>query len=59
MLKQEAIECINNLPDSATWDDIFYSLYVVLKIEKGREEAREGKGISIEEARKALGVVQQ
>ena len=27
------------LPDSADWNDIFYSLYVIQKIEKGRQEA--------------------
>jgi len=56
MVKQEAINVIGNLPDSATWDDIFYSLYVILKIEKGRQEANDGKGISIEDARKKLGI---
>ena len=56
MYKQEALDCIQNLPDNATWDDIFYSLYVILKIEKGRQEAREGKGLTIAEAREKLGV---
>jgi len=45
------------LPDSADWNDIFYSLYVIQKIEKGRQEARDEKGLSVAEARKLFGVV--
>jgi len=57
MSKREAIDCLRALPDTATWDEILYSLYVMQKVEKGRQEARDGKGLTIEEARKRLGVV--
>lgn len=57
MIKQEAIDCLRALPDTVDWDDIFYSLYVTQKIEKGRQEARDGKGFTIEEARKKLEVL--
>jgi len=56
MIKQEAMNVICNLPDNATWEDIFYSLYIISKVEKGRQEASDGKGLTIEEARKKLGV---
>ena len=56
MVKQDAIECIHMLPDSADWNDIFYSLYVIQKIEKGRQEARDENGLSVAEARKMFGV---
>ena len=56
LVKQEALDCINMLPDTADWNDILYSLYVIQKIERGQQEARDGAGISIEEARKMLGV---
>ena len=56
MVKQEAIEIINTLPDTATWDDIVYHLSVRQKVEKGLQEAREGKGIPIKEARKQFGL---
>jgi len=56
MIKQETLNCINILPDNADWNDIQYSLYVIQKIEKGRQEAKNGKGITIEEAREKLGV---
>jgi len=52
MIKQEAIDCILSLPDTADWTDTLYSLYVIQKIEKGRQEAKEEKGISTEEARR-------
>jgi len=55
MIKQEAIDCIKMLPDTADWDDVFYSLYVIQKVKKGRQEAREGKGLSVAESRETFG----
>ena len=57
MVKQEAIEYLQTLPDTVDWDDIQYALYVIQKVEKGRKEAREGKGVSLTEARKLLGAL--
>ena len=57
MVKQEAMECLQALPDTVDWDDIQYALYVIQKVEKGRKEAREEKGITLTEARKLLGTV--
>jgi len=54
MIKQEAMECLQTLPDTVDWDDIQYALYVIQKVEKGRKEAQEGKGIPLAEARKLL-----
>ena len=56
LVKQEALDCIKMLPDTADCNDILYSLYVIQKIERGQQEARDRAGISIEEARKMLGV---
>ena len=56
MIKQEALECIKMLPDTADWDDVFYSLYVIQKVEKGRQEVRDGKGFTVSEAREQLGL---
>ena len=58
VIRQEAIDCLSALPDTADWDDVFYSLYVIQKIEKGQKEAREGKGVTLEEARRKLGIAQ-
>ena len=57
MVKQEAIECLQTLPDTVDWDDIQYALYVIQKVEKGRKEAQEGKGVLLTEARKLLDVL--
>ena len=57
MVKQEAIECLQTLPDTVDWDDIQYALYVIQKVEKGRKEAREGNGVPLTEARKFLGAL--
>ena len=57
MIKQEAMECLQTLPDTVDWDDIQYALYVIQKVEKGRNEVREGKGVLLAEARKLLGAL--
>lgn len=48
-LKQEAIRVISKLPDTANIDDIMYELYVVDKVKKGREAAKHGETISIQD----------
>ncbi len=53
-LKQEAINVISKLPDSADIDDIMYRLYVIDKVRKGRAEAIAGKLISIEDLEKEI-----
>ena len=53
-LKQEAINVISKLPDSADIDDIMYRLYVIDKVRKGRAEAKAGKLVSIEDLEKEI-----
>ncbi len=53
-LKQEAINLISKLPDSADIDDIMYRLYVIDKVRKGRAEAKAGKLVSIEDLEKEI-----
>ena len=47
-LREEAINVISKLPDSASIDDIMYRLYVIDKVRKGREAIKRGDSISIE-----------
>ena len=47
-LREEAINVISKLPDSASIDDIMYRLYVIDKVRKGREAIKQGDSISIE-----------
>ena len=50
-LKQEAMNAISKMPETADIDDIMYRLYVIDKVRKGREALQQGKVISVDELR--------
>ena len=52
--KQEAMNAINSLPDSATIDDIMYRLYVIDKIKKGLDAIDRGEFVTIDELQKEV-----
>ena len=52
--KQAARELIDRLPDSVSWNDLMYELYVKQKIEEGLKELDEGRGIPHEEVKRRL-----
>jgi len=54
MVKQVAIDGIRTLPDSSTWDDIMYFLYVNQKIDNGLNDIEKGQVFSQSEAREKL-----
>jgi len=54
LVKEEAKKLIEKLPDTATWDDIMYELYVKTKIAAGLKAADDGHVISHEEVKKRL-----
>ena len=54
MVKDEAKEIIDNLPEQATWDDVMYQFYVKKKISASIMAAEEGNVISHEEVKKRL-----
>jgi predicted transcriptional regulator len=54
LVKDEAKKLIERLPDTSTWDDIMYELYVKKKIAAGLKAAEEGRIVSHEEAKKML-----
>ncbi len=47
-LKEEAIEAISKLPESADIDDIMYRLYVIDKIKKGQDAIKKDKMITLQ-----------
>jgi predicted transcriptional regulator len=49
-IKPDARQLIESLPDSATWDDLAYEVYVRQAIEIGMAEADAGRTISHDEA---------
>ena len=53
-LKQEIIRVISKLPDTANIDDIMYELYVIDKVKKGREAAKRGETISVEDLKREM-----
>lgn len=53
-LKQEALNAISKLPDTADIDDIMYRLYVIDKVKKGKEAVEQGKVILVEELKREL-----
>ncbi len=53
-LKENVEKMLQSLPDDSTIEDIQYYLSVLDKIEKGRQEIRDGKGISHKEAKARL-----
>jgi hypothetical protein len=53
-LKQEAINAISKMPESADIDEIMYRLYVIDKVRKGREAIEQGDTISIEELKREI-----
>jgi len=53
-VKQEAINAISKMPDSADIDETMYRLYVIDKVIKGREAVEQGDTISIEELKREI-----
>ena len=53
-LKQEALNVISRMPDTAEIDDIMYRLYVIDKVRKGRESVQRGEVVSIEDLKKEI-----
>ena len=54
ILKEEAINAISKLPESANIDDIMYRLYVIDKIRKSEKAIQDGKTISVETLKEEL-----
>ncbi len=54
-LKQEALNVISKMPDTAEIDDIMYRLYVIDKVRKGREAVQRGAVVSMEDLKKEIG----
>jgi hypothetical protein len=53
-LKQEAINAISKMPDSADIDEIMYRLYVIDKVKKSRDAVEQGETVAIEELKKEI-----
>lgn len=54
-LKQQAHALIENLPDTATWDDVAYEAELRASIEHGLADAQSGRVIPVEDLMKEFG----
>jgi hypothetical protein len=55
-IKDEARRIVDQLPDTATWEDLIYRIYVRQSIEAGLKDAEEGHVESVEEVRRSFGL---
>jgi hypothetical protein len=53
-VKEEAQKLIESIPDTATWDDIMYAMYVRQKVDAAIEQMEAGEVVSHEEIEKAV-----
>lgn len=54
MLKQEVLNTISAMPDTATMEEIMYRLYIIDKHNKALADIDAGRVYSIDEIRKGL-----
>ena len=55
-IKQKAHQLLDNLPDSATWEDVIHRIYVREAIEAGIKDSNEGRTVDVQEVRKRFGL---
>ncbi|MFZ2448542.1 MAG: hypothetical protein WAW37_19450 [Syntrophobacteraceae bacterium] len=55
-IKEQARQLLENLPDSATWEDLIYEIYVRQAIEAGIKDSDQGKTVDVKEVRKRFGL---
>ncbi len=55
-IKTRVNDTIQTLPDSASWDDVMYRIYVRQKIENGLKDVTDGNTLTVEEVRKRFGL---
>ncbi len=55
-IKEEAKELIERLPESASWEDLMYEIYVRTKIEAGLKAADEGNVVDHADVKKRYGI---
>jgi len=56
LAKEEAHRLVDNLPDSATWDDLIHEIYVRQVIERGLADSDAGRTKDVREIRNKHGL---
>ncbi len=57
-IKEKARQLLDSLPDSATWEDLVYQIYVRQAIEAGIKDSDEGKTVDVKEVRRRFGLAE-
>jgi predicted transcriptional regulator len=55
-LKQQAHELVDNLPESATWDDLACEAELRASIEHGLADSQAGRVVPVEDLMKEFGI---
>jgi len=55
-IKEQAHQLLDNLPDSATWEDVMYRIYVRQAIEAGVKDSNQGQTMDVKQVRKKFGL---
>lgn len=53
-IKQEVIQLVRSLPETATMDDIMAELYFKMQVDAGLKELDEGKGVVYEDVERRI-----
>ncbi len=51
-IKEQVRELAEKLPETATWDDVFYEIYTRRQVALGMQDVDEGRTVSDEDARR-------
>ena len=54
LTKKQVLSAIKNMPDNFDTAQLFDRILLINKIEEGRQQIKDGKGLSTEEAKKKL-----
>lgn len=57
MSKAQMLEAVQSLPEDADLDDLFEKLIFIEKVEEGLQAIEEGRVVSLEEAKRRLGIL--
>jgi hypothetical protein len=55
-IKEKVHQLLENLPDSATWEDLMYRIYVREAIEAGIKDSDQGRTVDIKDVRRRFGL---
>jgi hypothetical protein len=55
-MKEAASDLIRQMPDTATWEDLMYHIYVRQAIEKGLADSAAGRKLDVGQVKKMLGI---